>query len=341
MLAIVEQGLILCLLAIGVYIAFRVVHLPDLTVDGSFALGAAIAVRSIVSGATPVLAISLAAAGGAAAGFITSTIHRKLKVNVLLAGILVMTMVYSVNLRIMGGPNLPVPRVFGQQEVASYERMSGGTMLDDLFADQGLIEEETPPPIRERTVVAFFTNRLDGSDLAKISIVVISAVIILSAFLKTDLGTSLRAFGCNPSGVTAFGMSQTFLAIIGLLTANLMVGLSGGLFALYSGFADVSLGQGMVVTGLASVILGEIIFGKVKFLYGLLAPVAGGVLYQALLSTAMRYGYRIGFLASDMKLLTALFVISVIGVRQLASSPRKQRFRAEVKKLWLNSRGSQ
>ena len=339
MLAIIEQGLILSLLSIGVFLAFRVVNLPDLTVDGSFALGAAIAVKALFEGISPIMAITMAAVGGALAGFITALIHRRFKVNVLLAGILVMTMLYSVNLRIMGGPNLPVPRVSGQQQAPSYESMSGGTLLDDLFADSKAADGPSAAA-QKKTVANLFTGRLDGQDLSKISIVIIGALLLLSLFLRTDLGTSLRAFGCNPAGVTAFCISQIFLAITGLVIGNLMVGLSGGLFALYSGFSDVTLGQGMVVTGLASVILGEIIFGRVKVFYGLLAPISGAVIYQGLLSTAMRYGYRIGFLASDMKLLTALFVISVIGIRQFASKPKKQRLRAEVKRLWLNSRGS-
>jgi len=123
-MAILEQGLIIGLMALGVYISFRIVDLPDLTTDGSFALGAAVAVRALVSGFPAWLAIMLAAATGALAGSITGTIHRKLKINVLLAGILVMTMLYSVNLRVMGGPNLPVPRVVPERSTQSFEEMT-------------------------------------------------------------------------------------------------------------------------------------------------------------------------------------------------------------------------
>ncbi|HQN29088.1 MAG TPA: Inner-membrane translocator, partial [Mesotoga sp.] len=134
-MAILEQGLIIGLMALGVYISFRIVDLPDLTTDGSFALGAAVAVRAVVAGIPAWLAITLAAMFGAVAGSVTGTIHRKFKVNVLLAGILVMTMLYSVNLRVMGGPNLPVPRVVAEKSTQSFEEMSGGTGLDDLFGE--------------------------------------------------------------------------------------------------------------------------------------------------------------------------------------------------------------
>ncbi len=336
-MAILEQGLIIGLMALGVYISFRIVDLPDLTTDGSFALGAAVAVRALVSGLPAWVAIMLAALTGAIAGSITGTIHRKLKINVLLAGILVMTMLYSVNLRVMGGPNLPVPRVVPERTTQSFEEMSGGTGLDNLFEE---LEINTEKRQSRTTVVAknIFNNQLDGSDLLLIIVLISAVVVVLSVALKSDPGMTLRAFGSNPSGVVSFGISQNVLAIAGLTIANCVIGLSGGLFALYSGFSDATIGQGMVVTGLASVIMGEILLGRVKLFYGLLSPIVGGVIYQALLSLAMRYGYRIGFLASDMKLLTAVFIITVIGLRQLSSSGGKRKVKQEVKRLWSNSK---
>jgi len=336
-MAILEQGLIIGLMALGVYISFRIVDLPDLTTDGSFALGAAVAVKALVSGLPAWIAIMLAALTGAIAGSITGTIHRKLKINVLLAGILVMTMLYSVNLRVMGGPNLPVPRVVPEGTTQSFEEMSGGTGLDNLFDE---LEINTENRQSRTTVVAktIFNNQLDGSDLLLIVVLMSAVVVVLAVALKADPGMTLRAVGSNPSGVVSFGISQDVLAIAGLTIANCVIGLSGGLFALYSGFSDATIGQGMVVTGLASVIMGEILLGRVKLFYGLLSPIVGGVIYQALLSLAMRYGYRIGFLASDMKLLTAVFIITVIGLRQLSSSGGKRKVKQEVKRLWSNSK---
>jgi putative ABC transport system permease protein len=339
-MAILEQGLIIGLMALGVYISFRIVDLPDLTTDGSFALGAAVAVRAVVAGIPAWLAITLAAIFGAVAGSVTGTIHRKFKVNVLLAGILVMTMLYSVNLRVMGGPNLPVPRVVAEKSTQSFEEMSGGTGLEDLFGELEVKTQERA--LKTGSVVKnIFNNDLDGSDLLLIILIISAVIILLTIILRSDPGMVLRAFGSNPSGIVAFGVSQDTLAVVGLTISNFIVGLSGGLFALYSGFSDATIGQGMVVTGLASVIMGEILLGRVKLFYGLLSPIIGGVIYQTLLSLAMRYGYRIGFLASDMKLLTALFIIVVIGLRQISTADGKRKVKLEVKKLWSNSKVSQ
>lgn len=339
-MAILEQGLIIGLMALGVYLSFRIVDLPDLTTDGSFALGAAVAVRSVVSGLPAWFAVALAALCGAIAGSITGTIHRKFKVNVLLAGILVMTMLYSVNLRVMGGPNLPVPRVIAQNSTQSFEEMSGNTGLEELFGELELNTQERS--LKTGSIVKnIFNNDLNGSDLTLILLIIMAIVAVLAVILKSDPGMMLRAFGSNSPGVVAFGVSQDVLAIAGLTMANCIVGFSGGLFALYSGFSDATIGQGMVVTGLAAVIMGEILLGRVKLLYGLLSPIVGGVIYQVLLSLAMRYGYRIGFLASDMKLLTAVFIITVIGLRQLSKSGGKRKVKLEVKKLWSNSKISQ
>ena len=277
----------------------------------------------------------LGAGGGAVAGFVTAMIHRKLKVHALLAGILVMTMIYSINLRIMGGPNLPVPRVQSQETVISFEEMSGGTLLDDLFSEND-VKPVKKEAVRVVTFKNIFNNRLDGTDLLLIASICGSLVILMAIFLRTDMGMMFRGFGSNPKGIEAFGVSQTFFSVLGLSLANFLVGLSGGMFALYSGFADASMGQGMIVTGLAAVMLGEIVLKKVKTLYGLLAPIMGGILYQFLLSFAMKYGYRIGFMASDMKLLTALFIIVVIGFSMLTSKDGKKKLMSGVKRVWSN-----
>lgn len=334
--SILEMGTILGIMALGVYLSFRVLDLPDLTCDGSFALGGAITVASLLSGVPVIWCIVLGALGGALAGFATGMIHTRLKVNSLLAGILVMTMIYSINLRIMNGPNLPVPRVSSNQEIQSFEDMSGGTKLDDLFSDFGEMKVSTKSDIKVNDNI--FNNDKNGSDLFLIMIITAGIIIILSVFLRTDIGMAVRAFGSNKNAVQSFGISKNVLAVLGLVIGNFLVGLSGSLFSLYSGFADVQMGQSMIVTGLAAVMLGEIILSKVNIIYGLLAPIVGGILYQLLLSLAIKYGYRIGLLASDMKLLTALFIIAVIGISLVTQKDGKRKFKKGVKKIWSNSK---
>ena len=183
-----------------------------------------------------------------------------------------------------------------------------------------------------------FDNLRDGSDLMTILLVLVSIIIILFIFLKTDLGTVLRGFGSNPEGVESFGMSRDFISIFGLSLANVLVALSGGMFAMYSGFADVTMGQGMIITGLAMVMVGEIIFGRFKPLFGLVAPIIGGVVYQSILALVMRYGYKIGFRASDMKLLTALFIISVIAFSLIKNPKKRKQLKGKVKSLCSDSK---
>jgi len=336
-ISILEIGTILGIMALGVYLTFRILDLPDLTCDGSFALGGAITVASLLSGIPVVYCIFLGAMGGALAGLATGLIHTRLKVNSLLAGILVMTMIYSINLRIMNGPNLPVPRVSSNEEIQSFEDLSGGTKLDELFSDFGEMKVSTKSDIKAQSNI--FNNEKDGSDLTLIILITCGIIFVLAIFLRTDIGMAIRAFGSNKNAVQSFGISKNVLAVLGLVIANSLVGLSGSLFALYSGFADVQMGQSMIVTGLAALMLGEIILSKINIIYGLFAPIIGGILYQLLLSLAIKYGYRIGLLASDMKLLTALFIIIVIGVSLVTTQKEgKKKLKKGVKKLWSNSK---
>ncbi len=342
MIAIIEQGLIIGITGLGVFLTFRILDMADLTVEGSFGLGGALTVSLIVLGLNPVFAVLIAMLCGGVAGMVTGLIFRKLKVHVLLAGILVMTMLYSINIRIMDGPNLPIPMVSGQTQMTSFEEISGEDPLADLF---GEVEESGPKEEitvvdseRDVRILNIFNNARDGSDLMILIGIVGSIICVLFIFLKTDLGTVLRGFGSNPEGVEAFGMSRDFISILGLALANVMVALSGGLFTLYSGFADVTMGQGMIITGLAMVMVGEIIFGKIKPLFGLIAPVIGGIVYQAILAIVMRYGYKIGFRASDMKLLTALFIVSVIAFSLLQNPNKRKKLKGKVKSVCSNSK---
>ncbi|MEA1883089.1 MAG: Inner-membrane translocator [Thermotogota bacterium] len=345
MIAIIEQGIIIGITGIGVFLTFRILDMPDLTVEGSFGLGGAVTVGLIVLGLNPIMALLIAMILGGLAGLITGLIFRKLKVHVLLAGILVMTMLYSINIRVMQGPNLPIPITRTESKLTNYEDISGEDPLADLFGD--LEQEETQKVVAEEPqeqatqkseIMNIFDNLRDGSDLFTILVIAGIIILILFVFLKTDLGTVLRGFGSNPEGVEAFGMSRDFISIFGLSLANVLVALSGGMFAMYSGFADVTMGQGMVITGLAMVMVGEIVFGRFKPLFGLIAPIIGGVVYQSILALVMRYGYKIGFRASDMKLLTALFIISVITFSMINNPKKKKQLKGKVKSLCSSSK---
>jgi putative ABC transport system permease protein len=326
------------IMSLGVFVSFRILNMPDLTVDGSFALGGAACISLLVNGFSPILALIGGCICGGLAGIVTALIHRKLKINVLLAGILVMTMLYSINIRVMNGSNLPIPRIQAQQQTLSFEEETGSDLFGDLLGDIPM--KVSTQEKKELSVIKIsgnlFNNSQDGRDLIFLLIFSVIIIIILTLFLKTDIGTVIRGFGSNPDGVESFGIPKTFIAVIGLGIANAIVGLSGGLFALYSGFSDVTMGQGMIVTGLAIVMLGEIVVGKYKQKFGMIAPFLGGIIYQFILSLVMKYGYKIGFRASDMKILTALFIIIVIAISLLSSKKRKKSFKGEVKKLWLN-----
>jgi putative ABC transport system permease protein len=256
--------------------------------------------------------------GGLMAGFfgiITALIHNKLKVNSLLASILVMTMLYSINIRVMNGPNVSVPKEITAQQEAQYTEK---TKLDDILGMSSLNESQSNLPINDtkKTLSPFRENSGYNSTILIASIVFVSALLTI-IFLRTELGIALRGYGGNKAGIKNLGMNPEIMSIIGLFLGNFFAGLSGSLFSMYGGFSDVNMGQGIVVTSLAAVILGEIIFGRFNLFYNMLCPIIGAVVYQFLLALAMRYGYIIGFQSSDMKLITALFIIIVIGLRRV------------------------
>lgn len=315
LIGIFEQGLIASLAAMGVFISFRVIDLPDLTPDGSYVLGGAVTVAFMYAGMPWLLCMIL---GGVMAGFfgiITAIIHNKLKVNSLLASILVMTMLYSINIRVMNGPNISVPKEVKAQQEAQYTER---TKLDDLLGMSSNRETQDYITIEEskETLSPFRQNSGYNSTLL-ITLVVIISTVLTIIFLRTEFGIALRGYGGNKLGIKNLGMNPEIMSIVGLFLGNFFAGLSGALFSMYGGFSDVNMGQGIVVTSLAAVILGEIIFGKLNLFYNMLCPIIGAVVYQFLLALAMRYGYTIGFQSSDMKLITALFIIIVIGLRRV------------------------
>ncbi|GAB6189091.1 branched-chain amino acid ABC transporter permease [Marinitoga arctica] len=313
MIEIFEQGLILSILSLGVFTTFKIIDTPDLTTDGSYVLGGAITVLALHNNINWIIALLIGAFFAGLSGSLTGLIHTKTKINPLLASILVMIMLYSINIRLMNGPNLSLPKNSSESTINL-----SGTKLDFLLDNKSDV-------ILGKNTSFSFLNPFDNHTLLKLFIITILVFFIYYLFLKTELGTLLRAFGSNKHGVLTIGVNPDIISILGLSIGNFLVGISGGLFSIYAGFADVNMGQGMLVTGLAAVILGEIIF-KNDFLLKIPAPLFGGILYQLIISMVIKYGYNIGFKASDLKLATALFIITVIALRN-----------SEVKK-WLNSK---
>lgn len=263
----VESGLLYALMALGVYITFRILDFPDLTVDGSFTTGAAIGTVLTVNGTAPWLAVLCAFIGGALAGICTGLLHTKGKVNGLLSGIIMMIALYSINLRIMGKPNL------------------------SLRGHENLFEN-----VPTFTVMVVF---------------VVIVKVVLDLFFRTDIGLSLRATGDNSRMIRSFGANTDITTIFGIALSNALVATSGALVAQYQKYADNSMGIGMIVIGLASVIIGEAIFGAKTIFRATLAVVLGSIIYRIIYAFALRVEW---LEASDMKLITAIIIIFALVV---------------------------
>jgi len=271
------EGLVYGFVAIGIYFTFRVLSFPDLTVDGSFPLGGAVAGVLIINGANPWLATLAALAAGVCAGLGTSLLNTKLRINALLAGILMMVALYSINLMIMGRSNIPLLR-----EV---------TIFDHVAQAIGMRANIT---------------------LSIIVMVVFSIVVlfILNWFLRTEIGLALRATGDNEQMVRGLGADTNMTTMLGVSVANGLVALSGALVAQNQGFSDVGMGIGMIVMGLASVIIGEGIFRPRKITTILLAVVGGTFAYRLFISIAL----RLGLPPINLKLITAVLVIAALAI---------------------------
>ncbi len=273
---ILEQGMIYGILALGLLITYRILDFPDLTVDSSFPLGAAVSAVLTLRGMPPVVTLLCAAGAGALAGLITGVIHVKFKVRDLLSGIITMTGLYSINLRIAGKANVPL---FG---------------TDTLFKNG-------------------FTKGLPGW-LAPYGTMLIIAVILLLAkelldlYLKTKAGYLLRAAGDNPAVVTTLSRDQGAVKIIGLMIANALVSLSGAVMCQQQRFFDISMGTGTMVIGLASVIIGTNIFRGVSFMKSTTMVIFGSILYKACVSIAISLGLE----ATDMRLVTAALFFLIL-----------------------------
>lgn len=279
-------GIILALLALGVFVSFRIFAFPDMTAEGSVTLGAAIAAALIVQGQSPLVASLAAMAGGALAGSVTGILHTRFRIDGLLSGILVMTALYSVNLHVMGRSNLPL---MGKETFASWAGALGETLAGGA--------ESITIASRELRV-------LDLSVLGFTAVLVALVVTGLYAFFRTDLGTAMRATGDNAQMVRALGTSDGRMITAGLALSNGLVALAGALLAQYQGFADVQMGIGMLVWGLASVIIGEALVGSERLIHLLIGAVLGSLLFRLLVAVALRWGLD----PNDLKLITASFV---------------------------------
>ncbi len=278
-------GIILSLLALGVLISFRIFTFPDMTAEGTVTLGAAVSAALIVHGYNPAVATAIAVLAGAAAGAVTGILHTRFKINGLLSGILVMTALYSINLHIMGRSNIPM------MSVATFVTWAG-----ELGAATGLGE-----------TVRFLGRPVPVNDLAVLTVTllfVVAVAVALLAFFRTHLGTAMRATGDNPQMIRALGASDGNMITAGLALSNGLVALAGALLAQYQGFADVQMGIGMLVWGLASVIIGEALIGTGKLGHLLAGAIFGSVLFRLLVAVALRWGLD----PNDLKLITAGFV---------------------------------
>ncbi|MGO1501612.1 MAG: ABC transporter permease [Marinobacter sp.] len=272
----IETGLIYGLVAFGIYISFRVLDFPDLTVDGSFPLGAAVAAVLIMEGWNPWVATGSAVLAGMAAGAVTAMLNVKLKILNLLASILTMIALYSINLRVMGRPNIAL---LGEETV-----LTPWYSLD-------LAYHQVP--------VLLFV------------IVVFIALILLWRFMKSETGLAMRATGANPRMARAQGIATGAMIILGVAVSNGLVGLAGALFAQSQGAADVTMGVGVIVIGLASLIGGEAVITPTSVVRALIGCVVGAIIYRLAIALALNADF-LGFKAQDLNLITAILVTLAI-----------------------------
>ncbi|MCR5732438.1 MAG: ABC transporter permease [Sphaerochaetaceae bacterium] len=272
------EGLIFSIMTLGILISYRILDLADLTCDGSVAAGAATGAMCIIAGWGIVLSMVTSFVVGVLCGLCTAVIHNKLKIPGLLAGILTMTMLYSINLRILGNKaNVPLVKVRTLYRVFP----KAFSFLPSSFA----------------ALLGTF-----------ILVFIIAAILV--AFFKTDLGTSLGALGSNEQVIISLGMDPAVLKYIGLGLSNGLIALSGAMLAQYQGFADANLGQGMAVQGLAAIMLGEFLFKTNRIELITLRVALGSIAYKALMFLGRKYGHIVGITPNDFKLLTGLLVIS-------------------------------
>ena len=294
---IFEEGLVYAIMALGVYITYKILDFPDLSVDGTFPLGAALTAIGIADGlpfigtVDPALALLLSFGAGALAGCVTGLIHVKLKVRDLLSGIIVMTALYSINLRIAGRSNLPI--------------FSKDTIFSNPFLT-GTVPEALSPYVV--TIILF--------------VIVLACKLLLDAYLKTRSGYLLRAVGDNDVLVTSMAKDKGMVKIVGLAIANGFAALAGSVYCQQKGFFDISIGTGTIVIGLANVIIGTQLFKRFGFVKSTTAVIIGSIIYKACVSLALLLNdihvnlgvirFTISVTASDLKLITAILFLIIL-----------------------------
>ena len=270
------QGLGYASLGIGIFLSLRIFNIPDITTDGSYTLGGVITATLLVAGVNPIITLIVAIAGGITAGALTGIIHTRLKINPLLAGILVMTALYSVNLFIMNRSNLPL--------------------------------------INTKTIFNLFALNNNLQNVWSVLLLfVIILLLLIVRLLKTDFGIAMRATGNSEAMVRSMGVNTNRMKIIGLALANGLTAISGYLLTQYQGFADINMGIGIVISGLGSVMIGEALFKTVLqkgILFHIIAVIVGSVLFRVILALALTLGLNPNFL----KLVTALIVLIIVGI---------------------------
>lgn len=285
MLGAVSQGILWGIMALGVYITFKILDFADMTVDGSFALGGCTCALLIVSGVNPLIAVLVATVAGSLAGLITGFLTTKLKIPGILAGILVQLALYSINLHVLGGPNQPLSRA--NKTVVNW--VNNALNLGDLF------------PVSATSIASLIVG------------VIYTAIIIaiLYWFFGTEIGSAIRATGDNGAMSRAQGINTDSMQILALMIANGLVALSGALVMQQQRFGDVSMGIGTIVIGLASIIIGEVIFGKkFGFWWCLLGVVFGSIIYRVIIAIVLQMGMK----TQDLKLLSAVVVAIALSV---------------------------
>jgi ABC-type uncharacterized transport system, permease component len=285
-----SQGVLWGIMTLGLFITFKILDFADMTVDGSFALGGSTSAVLIVHGVNPYLSLLVSAAVGATAGLVTGTLHTKLKIPGILAGILTMIALYSINIRIMGQANTPL--------------------------------------LGEPTVLDFISNTFGlGKSQGSLAIGILFSALLVAVmywFFGTELGSAIRATGNNVRMVRALGVDTDRMKNVGLAISNALVALSGALVAQSQGYADVGMGTGTIVIGLASIIIGEVVFGKrFSFWYRLMSVVLGSVIYRIIIAVVLQLGLK----STDLKLLTAVIVAFALALPVLRGNLVRHRNR--------------
>lgn len=284
-LGILQQGILFGIMVLGVYLTFRVLDYADLTVDGSFTLGASVCSISIINGVGPGLSTLFGFIAGMLAGTLTGFFHAKLKITPLLSGILTMTALYSINLRVMGKANI------------------------SLLRENTLI-----------TKIQTFGFSKDASVLILGTITVLLIIFLINVFLKTEYGLALRATGDNEDMIRSLGVNTDNAKIIGLALSNGLVALSGAEIAQFNNFADVNMGIGMIVIGLASVIIGEVLFGSKGFPRVLFAVLFGSIVYRLVIGVVLVLGVR----ATDLKMISAALVVAALSAPNIRAKLKER-----------------